>query len=95
MRVATIAFHTFKESVRHYAENGFKLYYLHEEGRDIRGANLARNPAFVLGDHKGLDPLSERFMDFMKAERIGLGPHSYLASHCITLVNCELDMINR
>jgi tRNA (pseudouridine54-N1)-methyltransferase len=85
----------FAESVRRYADEGFTLYYLHEEGRDSKGMKYAGKPAFILGDHKGLDPASERFLDTTGAERVSLGPHSYLASHCITMVNCELDMVNR
>jgi tRNA (pseudouridine54-N1)-methyltransferase len=85
----------FTESVRRYANEGFTLYYLHEEGHESKGVRYAGKPAFILGDHKGLDPASERFLDAMGAERISLGPHSYLASHCITMVNCELDMVNR
>ena len=85
----------FTESVRKYAGEGFTLYYLHEEGKDSKGMRYAGKPAFILGDHKGLDPASERFLDTTGAERVSLGPPSYLASHCITMVNCELDMVNR
>jgi tRNA pseudouridine-54 N-methylase len=85
----------FIESVRGYSENGFRLYYLHEEGKDSRGMRFAEKPAFILGDHKGLDPASERKLDAAGAERVSLGATSYLASHCITVVNCELDMVNR
>jgi len=84
----------FTESIRRYANEGFTLYYLHEEGKDSKGVKYAGKPAFILGDHKGLDPASERFLDTTGAERVSLGPHSYLASHCITMVNCELDMVN-
>ncbi len=85
----------FIESVRAFAEEGYRLYYLHEEGRDSRGIRYAEKPAFILGDHKGLDPASERKLDAAGAERVSLGARSYLASHCITVVNCELDMVNR
>lgn len=85
----------FIECVREYLEEGFALYYLHEEGKDSRGVRFAGRSAFILGDHKGLDPASERALDAMGAERVSLGTSSYLASHCITLVNCELDMVNR
>jgi tRNA (pseudouridine54-N1)-methyltransferase len=86
---------SFQESVRQYVNDGFALFYLHEAGKDSRGAKYAEKSAFVLGDHKGLDPASERFLDAVGAERVSLGPHSYLASHCITMVNCELDIVNR
>ncbi len=86
---------TFQESVHHYVDQGFTPYYLHEEGKDSRGSKFASKAAFILGDQKGLDPASERLLDRLGAERISLGPYSYLASHCITMVNCELDMVNR
>lgn len=85
----------FQESVRHYLREGFSLFYLHEAGKDSRGVEFPPRPAFVLGDHKGLDPASERFLERAGAVRISLGPHSYLASHCITLANWELDILNR
>jgi tRNA (pseudouridine54-N1)-methyltransferase len=85
----------FAESVRVYADEGFTLYYLHEEGKDSHQTRFAEKPAFILGDHKGLDPASERVLDALGADRISLGSPSYLASHCITMVNCELDMVNR
>lgn len=84
----------FQESVRQYLSGGHSLFYLHEEGKDSRGQVYGEKPAFVLGDHKGLDPASERFLDRVGAVRVSLGPYSYLASHCITMVNCELDMLN-
>ena len=85
----------FQESVRKYLSEGFKLFYLHEAGKDSRGVKYPDKSAFILGDHKGLYPASERFLDTVGAERISLGPFSYLASHCITVVNCELEMPKR
>jgi len=86
---------SFPEAVRRLADDGLTLYYLHEKGRDSRDIRFAEKPAFILGDHKGLDPSTERDLDAAGAERVSVGPHSYLASHCITVVNFELDMVNR
>ena len=81
----------FERIVSEYRDAGFDLYYLHEEGEDSLKMSFWEKPAFILGDQKGLDPKSERFLDQMKAKRVSLGPHSYLASHCITLVSAQLQ----
>jgi len=81
----------FERVIGEYGEAGFTLYYLHEEGGDSRGVDFGSMPALILGDQKGLDPRSERFVRDSGAVLVSLGPHSYLASHCITIVNCELD----
>jgi len=80
----------FREALLDYRRQGFKAYYLHEEGEAFRYARLAQKGVFVLGDHKGLDPGSERLLDELGAKRISLGPISYLASHCITMVQANL-----
>jgi len=69
----------------------YEVLYLHEEGIDIRKFKLTNHPLFILGDHEGLDPESEKFLKELKIPWISLGPISYLASHCITIVNEELD----
>ena len=84
---------TFENVVMEYRDAGFSLYYLHEEGEDsieMKG-NFGEKSVFILGDQKGLDPKSERFLDQLKAKRVSLGPYSYLASQCITLVNAQLQ----
>jgi len=73
-------------------DGGYSLFYLHEQGEDSRGMKFGERPLFILGDQKGLDPRSEKLLDDLGAKRISLGPFSYLASHCITVVNNELDM---
>jgi tRNA (pseudouridine54-N1)-methyltransferase len=81
----------FRGTVMDYLGKGFSLFYLHEQGEDSRHIRFPEKSTFILGDQKGLDPASERLMDDLGAKRVSLGPHSYLASHCITLVNCWLD----
>ncbi len=80
----------FEGAVARYRDLGFTLYYLHEEGESSRSVEFAAKSALVLGDHKGLDPASERFLDRMKAARVSLGPTSYLASQCINIVQSEI-----
>lgn len=86
---------TFERLVLCLRGAGGSLIYLHENGVDIRDYKFASMTpvAFILGDHLGLDPASERFLDSLGVTRVSLGPVSYLASHCITLVNEELDKL--
>lgn len=80
----------FEAVVARYRDSGFLLYYLHEEGRPSKEVAFAERSALVLGDQKGLDPASERFLDRAKAARVSLGPISYLASQCINIASAEL-----
>lgn len=72
-----------------------KMYYLHERGEDIRTAELAEEPAFVLGDDQDLTQVEEEILMRYDPKRLSLGPMSYHADHCITLVNNELDRRRR
>lgn len=81
----------FERSIAEYNDGGFSLFYLHEQGEDSRRLKFGERPLFILGDQKGLDPRSEKLLDEFGAKRVSLGPFSYLASHCITVVNNELD----
>ncbi len=72
-----------------------RMYYLHEHGEDIRTAELAEEPAFVLGDDQDLTQVEEEILMRYDPKRLSLGPMSYHADHCITLVNNELDRRRR
>jgi tRNA (pseudouridine54-N1)-methyltransferase len=85
----------FNRVVMEYKENGFLLYYLHEGGEDSRRVKFENKTAFILGDQKGLDARSEHLLDKAKVKRVSLGPYPYLASHCIVIVNNELDKFGR
>ncbi|MDI9645025.1 MAG: tRNA (pseudouridine(54)-N(1))-methyltransferase TrmY [Candidatus Verstraetearchaeota archaeon] len=76
----------FGQVLRAHAREGFPLYYLHEAGEDFFSLVFGERAAFVLGDQKGIDPAGERMLDSLGARRVSLGPHPYLASHCITIV---------
>nr|MDO8099266.1 hypothetical protein [Candidatus Njordarchaeota archaeon] len=70
-----------------------RLYYLHEEGDDIRDLDISldSNCIFALGSNKGLSVEDEDILDRLNAQRISVGPLSYLSSQVITLVHDELD----
>jgi tRNA (pseudouridine54-N1)-methyltransferase len=48
--------------------------------------------AFVLSDHRDLDPEEEAELRQRTGSVISLGPISYHADHCITIMNHELDL---
>jgi len=68
-----------------------KMYYLREDGEDVRTATLAPDSTFVLGDDQDLTKAEEDTLMTYEPKRLSLGPISYHADHCITLVNNELD----
>jgi len=86
---------SFEKAVVELREEQLPLFYLHEEGEDSQHVSFAKDSAFILGDQKGLGPQSERLLDGLRAKRVSLGPHSYLASHCITIVQGELDILEK
>jgi tRNA (pseudouridine54-N1)-methyltransferase len=68
-----------------------EIVYLKEDGRDIRDTELPENVTFVLSDHMDLTPDEEGLLLQYKPKVVKLGPVSYHADHCITIVNNELD----
>lgn len=67
------------------------FYLLHERGKDIRDSEIKENPVFILGDNVDVPKNDEKFVHRYKPTRVSLGKTSYLASHCIAIVNNELD----
>lgn len=68
-----------------------RIYYLKEDGEDIRTAPLAPDCTFILGDDQDLTQDEEEKLMAYEPKKLSLGPVSYHADHCITLVNNELD----
>ena len=68
-----------------------KIFYLKEDGEDIRNAEFGPDCTFVLGDDQDLTPEEEEILMDYEPRKVSLGPISYHADHCITLVNNELD----
>jgi tRNA (pseudouridine54-N1)-methyltransferase len=84
---------SFQEIVAEATEKEEQIYILHEKGMDIRTSKLSQEAIFILGDHLGLPLNEERFCLRYGAVRLSLGPKSYLASQCITLINAEMDRL--
>lgn len=86
---------SFTEALEYELEVGKpnKLYYLHERGDDIRDVNVdpGSNCIFALGSNKGLAAEDEEALDRLNAQKISVGPISYLSSQVITFVQDELD----
>jgi tRNA (pseudouridine54-N1)-methyltransferase len=68
-----------------------ELVYLKEDGEDIRTAEISDNVTFVLSDHMDLTPDEESLLLQYHPKVLKLGPISYHADHCITIVHNELD----
>lgn len=68
-----------------------KLVYLKEDGEDIRSAEVPTDTTFVLSDHMDLTADEEALVLQHSPQVLKLGPISYHADHCITIVNNELD----
>ncbi|MCJ7517203.1 MAG: tRNA (pseudouridine(54)-N(1))-methyltransferase TrmY [Methanomassiliicoccales archaeon] len=68
-----------------------EVVYLKEDGADIRTVDLSGDVTFVLGDDQDLTPEEEETLMEYRPKKVRLGPISYHADHCITVVNNELD----
>ena len=70
----------------------YNIFVLHEKGKDIGEARIEEPACFVLGDHIGLPKKVEDYIvKQLGANKISVGPKSYLASTCIAIVHNELD----
>ena len=68
-----------------------QMYYLKEDGEDIRGSEFGNDVTFVLGDDQDLTEEEEEILMSYEPRKLSLGPQSYHADHCVTIVNNELD----
>ncbi len=71
-----------------------EIYYLREDGADIReAAGSMRDPLFILGDHIGITPENERLLEKRAEMIVSVSPLSLMAEQCITIVHYELDRL--
>ena len=68
-----------------------KIYYLREDGKDIRDVDIENNPLFILSDSVNPDKSEEEIILKKSEKIINVSPRSLLASQAITIVNNELD----
>ncbi|QLH74075.1 MAG: tRNA (pseudouridine(54)-N(1))-methyltransferase TrmY [Methanomassiliicoccales archaeon] len=68
------------------------IIYMKENGKFYRQLDYPTDVTFVLSDHKDLTPEEEGELNLRTKEVISIGPLSYHADHCITVMNHELDL---
>jgi tRNA (pseudouridine54-N1)-methyltransferase len=68
-----------------------RLVYLKEDGTDIREQPLSGDLTFIVSDHMDLGPEEEAMVQSHGPDTLTLGPRSYHADHCITILLNELD----
>ena len=98
----TIANKSFAQVASELAQDGL-LFLLQENALQLREQLPQFNDpqfenqslSFVLGDHVDLTSQETEFLtNQLGAIAVGLGPQSYLASHCIIYVLMELQKMN-
>lgn len=83
-----VAKKSFQEVVR---ELRGPFYVLDKGGKDLRHETVGQNPVFILGDRDDVPKNDLKFVQRYRPVRVSVGRASYLASHCIVVVNNELD----
>jgi tRNA (pseudouridine54-N1)-methyltransferase len=73
-------------------KSNYQIIYLHNKGKNIKEFEFKENILFVFGDYIGMPKKTEFFLKRYNAEKVSLGKIEYHASHCIVIVNNELDM---
>jgi len=79
------------EEVLQELSNLGKVYYLREDGQDIRKVNIEGDAAFILSDSVNMSGEEEMKIIQNVQGIISVGPKSILSSHTITIVHNELD----
>lgn len=69
----------------------YQIIYLHKKGKNIREFDFKENILVVFGDYIGMPKKTEIFLQRYNSEKVSLGKIEYHASHCIVIVNNELD----
>jgi len=69
---------------------GRRMYVLEEGGRDVDQVDLS-GAIFILGDKVGLPKKEEIFVERHGAEKLSIGSTRYFTSHCIVILNYEID----
>lgn len=81
---------SFSENLEEIASTS-EIVYLKENGSDLREIEFPDNVTFVLSDHMDLTPEEESMLLTYSPKVVNIGPISYHADHCITIMNNELD----
>ncbi len=68
------------------------VYLLDPKGDDIRSAKIEPNPVFILSDHLAMPKKSIQGLKRHGLKMLSLGKKMLFASHCVTIINYELDL---
>ncbi|MHA3962479.1 MAG: hypothetical protein AM325_002970 [Candidatus Thorarchaeota archaeon SMTZ1-45] len=71
-----------------------KLWVLDEEGvylSEIDSYQKTTQNSFMLGDHKGFDSQTKKFISQFDIQKVSLGKKSYLSSHCLATIISEFE----
>jgi tRNA (pseudouridine54-N1)-methyltransferase len=85
---------SFKDVLDRFKER-CQIVFLKEDGVPHRDFQFDDDVVFVLSDHHDLTSEEEGELRSRTGSVISLGPLSYHADHCITIVNNELDLRSR
>ena len=64
---------------------------LREGGEDLRDFDFPSHPCFILGDNTDLTESEEIILGAYPFSIVSVGPKSYHADHCISVVHNEID----
>ena len=81
---------SFSEVLEKLSQVG-SFVYLKEDGVDCREYEFPENPRFVLGDNQDLTEEEEQLLLSYSPDKIGIGPRSLHADHCMIIVQNEVD----
>ncbi len=71
----------------------YEMYYLREDGADIRDVEFGENPLFILGDHLGVREDMETVIEERCRGVVAIPTRKLQADHCIVIAHYELDRI--
>jgi tRNA (pseudouridine54-N1)-methyltransferase len=73
----------------------YEVYYLREDGMDIREVELGENSLFILGDHIGVREDMEAIIEEKCKGIVSIPTRKLQADHCIVIAHYELDRRER
>ena len=93
-QISTPGIYVWNATLKHVLESvseKAKIYLLHENGEDIAKVRPEDNTAFVISDHVNFSDEEMMLIDMYSSAKVSIGPLSYHADHCITVVHNWLD----
>lgn len=81
----------FEDVLRELSKEGASFIHLRENGVDLRDFEFPTDPCFILGDNTDLTESEENILGAYPFSKVSVGPKSYHASHCISVVFNEMD----